>query len=261
MAAALSYYSLFAIAPVLLILLTVLELFLSNTQTQAAIISEAYTLFSPEIVEIIRNVIINIANYQSPNNLASTITVILLLVSSTTIVREIQKIINIIWEIKPSSISVSQRFRKRITAFIFLIILGMLLLVSFIFNTLLNAIGQYIAIYIGFDPFTLLIINQAISLLTVSVLFALLLRYLPDATLAWRDIFLGSLITGFLFLIGKNIISFVLGHASFGSLYGTAGTILAFLLWVYYTSLIFLFGCAFTYMYAKLHGEGVTIKN
>ncbi len=261
MAAALSYYSLFAIAPVLLILFSVLELFLSNTQTQNAIISEAYSLFSPEIVEVIQNIIIHIADYPSPNNITGTISIIILLISSTTIVRELQKIINVMWEIKPNSLSVSQRFRKRLISFIFLVILGLLLFISFIINTLLSSIGQYLSAYIGYDPFILLIINQFISLFTVSILFALLLRYLPDATLAWPDILLGSFFTGFLFVIGKNIISYVLAHIAFGTLYGTAGTVLAFLLWVYYTSLIFLFGCAFTYMYAKHHGSGVTIKN
>lgn len=261
MAAALSYFSLFAIAPVLIILVTFLEIFLSNTQTQQAILIEVMRLFPPTIAEVIHDVINNITTYAPPNNLTGIISIILLVFSSTTLIRELQRMINTLWEIKPTQITVSQRFRKRVVAFVSLILLGVLLLASFILNTALSSFGEYIALYIGFDPFTLFALNILVSFTTVSTLFALLFRYLPDATLTWRDIMFGSIITGILFILGKNIISYILAHAPYGTLFGAAGTILLFLLWVYYSSHIFLFGVALTYMYAKHHGSGVTVKN
>lgn len=251
-AAALSYYSLFAIAPILFILFLVLELFLSDIQTQTTILTEIYTVFPTDIAIIIGNIIQNIVNYDRPNNLAGFISFAVLLVSSTTIVREIQKALNMILEVNhPNKITVSQRFQKRIIALIFLVFLGLLLLISFILNTLLNGLGEYLSYYMGFDPVTLYMLNIVVSLVTVSILFSLLFKYLPDIDLPWKNIILGGFITGMLFTIGKNIIGYILGHTNFGTLYGTTGTILILLIWVYYTSIIFLFGACLTYIIAK----------
>lgn len=251
-AAALSYYSLFAIAPILFILFLFLELFLSDIQTQTTILTEIYTVFPTDIALIIGNIIQNIVNYDRPNTLAGFISFIVLLISSTTIVRELQKALNLIFEVKhPDKVTVSQRFHKRIIALIFLIFLGLLLLISFILNTALNGLGEYLSYYVGLDATTLYILNIGVSLVTVSILFSLLFKYLPDNDLAWDDIIVGGLITGMLFTIGKNIIGYVLGHTNFGTLYGTTGTILIFLIWVYYTSIIFLFGACLTFIYAQ----------
>lgn len=257
-AAALSYYSLFAIAPVLFILFLLLEVFLSDFQTQSAIFIEVNRIFPYEIAVIIRNMIQNIANYEAPGSISGVAGVVILLISSTTVVRELQKALNTMWEVKkPDQITLSHRFAKRILAFIFIVSLGFLLLISFIVNTVLNAVGQYIFIYIGFDPLTLYILNILIALVTVTILFALLFKYLPDISMSWSDVILGAVTTGMLFILGKNIIGYVLGHTDFTSLYGATGTILIFLIWVYYSSLIFLFGASLTYVYAKEFGKGI----
>lgn len=260
-AAALSYYSLFAIAPVLFIIFFLLELFLSDIQTQTTVFIEVNRIFPYEIAMFIQNIIQNIADYEPPNTVSGIINIIVLVIGSTTVIRELQKALNIMWEAKrPDNVTLSHRVEKRMLALVAVVILGFLLLLSFIVNTALNAIGQYIYISIGIDPLTFYLLNLVISLLTVSLLFALLFKYLPDITLAWSDVLLGAFTTGMLFIIGKNSIGYVLGHTNFTSLYGTLGTLLIFLIWVYYSSLIFLFGASLTYIYAKDFGKGITDK-
>ncbi len=259
-AAALSYYSLFALGPIFLILFFFLELFLSDIQTQNTILSELYIIFPTDMAFVLGNIIQNIVNFEAPTSISGIIGITILLLSSTTIVRELQKALNVIFEVKhPDKISVSKKLQNRIISFAFLIILGALVLLSFILNTLLNVVGKYISLYIGFDAVGLYFINLSISLLSVSLLFSLLFKYLPDSNLDWQDILMGGFITGMLFTIGKNIIAYVLGHTNFGTLYGATGTILIFLIWVYYTSIIFLFGACLTYIFAKQSGR-ITIN-
>lgn len=255
-AAALSYYSLFALGPIFLILFFFLELFLSDIQTQNSILNELYIIFPTDIALVIGNVIQNIINYEAPTSVSGFIGVIVLLISSTTIIRELQKALNVIFEVKhPDKVTISGRLQNRIISFAFLILLGILILLSFILNTLLNVVGQYISTYIGLDPLLLYFVNLLISLFSVSLLFSILFKYLPDSDLDWKDILMGGLVTGMLFTIGKNFIAYVLGHANFGSLYGATGTILIFLIWVYYTSIIFLFGASLTYIFSKQKGR------
>ncbi|HRN70933.1 MAG TPA: YihY/virulence factor BrkB family protein [Candidatus Woesebacteria bacterium] len=251
-AAALSYYSLFALGPIFLILFFILELFLSDIQTQNTIVNELYTIFPSDMAIVINNVIQHIINYQTPTTLSGFLGILVLVVSSTTIVRELQKALNVIFEAKhPDKISVTTRVQNRIIALGFVFILGLLILFTFIINTVLNAAGNYISLYIGFDPVLVYYVNIIISLLFVSILFSLLFKYLPDTDLEWKHIISGGFITGMLFTIGKNIIAYVLGHANFNTLYGTTGTFLIFLIWVYYTAIIFLFGACLTYIFAK----------
>ncbi len=258
-AAALSYYSLFALGPIFLILFFFLELFLSDIQTQNSILNELYIIFPTDIAFVIGNVIQNIINYETPTSISGFLGITVLIVSSTTIIRELQKALNIIFEAKkPDKMTISKRLQNRIIAFAFLILLGILILLSFILNTLLNVVGQYISTYIGLDPLILYFINLLVSLFSVSLLFSLLFKYLPDSDLDWQDILMGGLITGMLFTLGKNFIAYVLGHANFGSLYGATGTILIFLIWVYYTSIIFLFGACLTFIFSKQNGRITT---
>lgn len=251
-AAALSYYSLVAIAPIFFIVFFVLELFLSDIQTRLTVLNDIYAVFPPDVAMVIGNIIRNITNFEKPTSISGLIGIIILGVSATTIISQLQKALNALWEVPhPEKLSLTIRAKKRLIALFFLIILGILLLSSFIINTLINMLGGYFSFQSGFDPEMIYIANILISLVTVSILFTLLFKFLPDKNLPWKDLFTGGFITGMLYTIGKNLIGYLLGHAQLNTLYGTAGTVLFFLLWVYYSSVIFLYGASLTYIYSK----------
>lgn len=163
----------------------------------------------------------------------------------------LQDTLNMIWEVPPSERSyVRQFFFKRFMSFVAVTIVGVLLLVALLTSATISAAGQFIPQALPATEFLLQAANFAVTLVLVTVLFAMLYRVLPDVSVAWRDVWTGAAVTGLLFSIGKTLIGLYLGHSTSGSPFGAAGSVVVFLLWVYYSAQIFLFGAEFTEVYA-----------
>jgi len=260
MAAALAYYALFAIPPILLISLNILNIFLQDAQSQSTLIAQAQGITGGSTTEILKFIINHLHQYSSQGNIAQWIGIIALVFASAGAFGHLQVSLNTIWDIAPQpGRSMMITLEKRLTAMLFIFGIGALILISFITNALLSKLGIYISDFIGISPFFLQTINMAVSFVGITLFITLIFKLLPEGNMAWKDIFVGSLVTALLFLLGKYIIGLVIINSTFSTIYGAAGSLLILLIWIYYLSLIFFFGAEFTQVYSNLHGKGVSL--
>jgi membrane protein len=159
--------------------------------------------------------------------------------------------LNLIWEVEPEKTSgVLSLLRERFFSFGMVLSVGFLLLVSLILSTILAAIGKFFGGLLPVPSQVLGVINFCISYIGVALLFALIFRYVPEAKVRWQDVWVGALITGLFFTIGKTLIGLYLGKSSVGSTYGAAGSVIVVIVWVYYSAQIFFFGAELTHAYS-----------
>ncbi len=256
MGAALAYYTLFSLAPLLLLVIAVAGLAYGADAARGAVIAEFGRLVGRDGAAAIEG-LLKSASEPTRTAIASTVSVVMVIVGATTIFAELQSDLDRIWRApeakKPSGIVAL--LRTRLLSFGLIVSIGFLLLVSLVVSAGLEAFGKW---YGGWFPawlITMEVINQAISLVFVTVLFALMYRVLPSARVAWRDVWLGAAATAVLFTIGKVLISLYLGNAGVTSGFGAAGSIVVLLVWVFYSAQIFLLGAEFTWLYAHSHGS------
>ncbi|KKQ36807.1 MAG: Ribonuclease BN [Candidatus Roizmanbacteria bacterium GW2011_GWA2_37_7] len=258
MAAALAYYALFAIPPILLISINILSIFLEDTQARHALISQAQNITEGSTTEILKLIIDHLHQYADQGNIAKWIGIITLIIAASGAFSHLQASLNTIWDIAPHpSRSVSRTIERRLSAMLFIFMIGMLILASFISNAFLSKVGIYISAYVGISPFLLQTINMLASFVGITCFITLIYKLIPEGNMAWKDIFVGALVTAFLFIFGKYIVSLVIANSTFSTIYGAAGSLLILLIWVYYLSLIFFFGAEFTQIYSNLHGKGI----
>lgn len=260
MAAALAYYALFAIPPILLISLNILSIFLQDAQAQSTLITQAQGITGGSTSEILKFIIDHLHQYSAQGTIAQWIGIVVLVFASTGAIGHLQVSLNTIWDIAPQpGRSMIITLEKRLTAMLFVFGIGLLILISFIASSLLSTLGMYISDLIGISPFLLQTINMTTSFLSSTLFITLIYKLLPEGNMAWKDVFIGSLVTALLFLLGKYIIGLIITNNSFSTIYGAASSLLILLIWIYYLSLIFFFGAEFTQVYSRLHGKGVVL--
>jgi membrane protein len=187
--------------------------------------------------------------------LATIIGVVTLLVTASGVFGEMQSALNTIWKVIPQATTVSRLIRARAASLGLVAALGFLLLVSLVISAALSGLGGYVNAYLPFGKLILSAFNAVISFALISILFAAIYKVLPDKKLKWRDVIIGAVATSLLFTIGKSIIGWYLGSSAVASTYGAAGALIIVLLWIYYSSQIFLLGAEFTQVYASRHGS------
>ena len=177
----------------------------------------------------------------------------------TAIFNFVQKALNSIWGVKPKPEQEWLKFlRDRLLSFSLILILGFLMLVSLLIDTILGVFKDFInELVSGFTYYIMLVLNYLITLGVVTVIFGLIFKFLPDANIRWRDVSVGALVTAFLFTIGKALFGIVLSQTDIASTYGAAGSLAAILFWVFYSSIILLIGGAFTQVYALNIGRKI----
>jgi membrane protein len=257
--ASLAYYTVFSIAPLLVVLTSSFGLIFGKEAIQGQIYQQLNMLVGSnaaiQIQEMIKNV------HLSGNNFVGTVvSIIILVIGATSIFGEIQDSINKIWglKIKPRRVW-WQLVITRLLSFSLILSLGFVMIVSLILNALLAAFGTFIARFINnYSVYFIQVSDALLSLVVSSFLFALIYKVLPDAKVKWRDVLFGGLITGIFFTLGKLGIGYYLGRSNITSLYGAAGSIIIFMVWVYYSSIILYLGAEFTKVYAKLYGEKIS---
>lgn len=261
LAAALAYYTVFSIAPLLIIVIAVLELFWQgqSTTAQEEILYQVRNLVGPEGRDFIEGVLNRMEASGTGGGVAAVIGVATLLFGATAAFAQLQGALNTIWEVQPVG-GIKNILLSRVLSFGLILTVGFLLLASLVLTALLSAINDEIATLIGIAPgmdvlFQLL--NTVVGFGIVTLLFALIYRYLPDARVAWRDVWIGAAITALLFTLGKYLIGLYLAQSSAASAYGAAGSLVILLLWVYYSSMVLFFGAEFTQVYARRHGSGI----
>jgi membrane protein len=266
MGAALAYYTLFSLAPLLLLVIAVAGVAFGAEAARGQIVAQLGGLIGEEGATAIQG-LLKSASEPAKSTIASIISVATLIVGATSIFAELQSDLDRIWRapevVKPSGLWAM--LRTRLLSFGLIISIGFLLLVSLVVSAALAAMGTWWGSWFGGWAIALQIVNQIVSLVFVTALFAMMYRILPSVHVAWQDVWHGALATGVLFTVGKYAIGMYLGKAGVASGFGAAGSIVVLLVWVFYSSQIFLLGAEFTWLYAHNHGsraaEGVTEKS
>jgi membrane protein len=251
--AAIAYYTIFSIAPLLIIVIAIAGLVFGHDAAQGAIVAQLRGLIGKQSAEILQSMIQS-ASQKTTGVLATVIGVGTLLVTSTGAFAEIQSALNAIWKASPS-VGFSALIRSRLMSLGLVFTLGFLMLVSLVVSAALTALGDYLSGLFPGAGFLMSLLNCTISLLLISALFAAIYKILPDTPIAWRDVAVGSVATAILFTVGKSLIGLYIGSTSVASSYGAAGALLIILLWVYYSTQIFLLGAEYTRAYAQNHGS------
>ncbi|PJE61586.1 hypothetical protein COU87_03795 [Candidatus Roizmanbacteria bacterium CG10_big_fil_rev_8_21_14_0_10_39_12] len=261
MAAALAYYALFAFPSILLISINILSIFLEDIDVQTTLIGQAQRITGGSTSEILRLMVDHLHQYSELGNTAQWIGIIVLIIAASGALGHLQVSLNTIWNIAPHpSRSFLMTLRRRFVATFFIGAIGILVLAAFIFNTLINKVGFQISGLVGLSPFFLQSMNILISFVGITVFITLIYKLIPEGDMAWKDIFIGALVSAFLFILGKYVIGLIMTNNSFSTIYGAAGSLLILLIWVYYLSLIFFFGAEFTQVYSHLYGKGVALR-
>ncbi len=250
-AAALSYYTIFALPPMLMIILRSTSLVYEREIVESTLFGVIRETIGQESARQLSQTLDQIGIFEGPW-WTIIVGVAGLLFTSTTVFVTIQSSLNKIFRIKPAPRSGLLRFlRDRLLSLTFLLALGFVLLVSLILNTLINIMGGYLASLIPKLSYILLqILSFALPLVLITLLFAAIFRFLPDARLSWKEVATGALLTTILFSIGRYAIGFYISSTGAGNLYQAARSVMVIMLWGFYASIIFLFGAAFTHHYA-----------
>ncbi|HEY8735004.1 MAG TPA: YihY/virulence factor BrkB family protein [Puia sp.] len=254
----LAYTMVFSMGPLILIIITTSGFFFGREAIEGRIYHQLEGIFGHDTAVQLQDIIKH-AFISGKSTFATVIGAIFLFIGATGIFSEIQDSINMIWGVKPKPKKGWVAFLKnRLLSFSVIIGLGFLLLVSLAISAVVEAFGDRLKILVsGMSTVLLYIINLLVSIGISGFIFAVIFKVLPDAQIKWKDVWIGALATTLLFLLGKFGISFYISKINVGSTYGTAGSIVVLLLWIYYSSLILYFGAEFTMSYAMLYGDPI----
>lgn len=259
MAASLSFYTFFSLPALLTLLLTLVGRVMDPTQVQEAIIAQVGGLIGAAGSEQVGAIISHAKRGDGPASVATLLSVLALAFGATTTFAQLQDALNKIWGVKPDPRRNQLRvfLVKRIFSFGIVVTVSFLLLVSLVLSTAFSAAGKRVTTVLGTPPAVLEVVTSVVGFALITGLFAVMYRYLPDARIAWRDVRAGAVGTALLFVLGKTMLGVYLGGTNPGSAYGAAGSLAIVLIWVYYTSMILLFGAEFTELWAERYGRGV----
>ncbi|HZZ77403.1 MAG TPA: YihY/virulence factor BrkB family protein [Gemmataceae bacterium] len=259
--AALAYYTVFALAPVVLIALAMAGLFFDKRAARTGLLQEINYTVGDRVGVAIGSVIDDSSDTDT-GVFATIVAVVMLCFGATSVFAQLQDALNTIWGVqRKEGIAWWIAVKDRFWSFTIVLAFGFLLLVSLVFSAVLAALAKFV------EPSALpggtylwQALNWLISFGLITLLFALIYKLLPDTKIDWSDVWVGAAVTALLFDLGKYLIGMYLGRSSWISSYGAAGSLVVILLWVYYSSQIFLFGAEFTYVYAHHEGKQVIPK-
>jgi membrane protein len=252
--AAMAFYAVTALAPVLLIVVAIAGLVFGEDAARDALTGKLQSIMGEHSAELLQG-LIKSAGQKSSGIVATVVGLITLVITASGVFGEMQSALNAIWDAKPNGTTVSQIIRARAVSLGLVAILGFLLMVSLLISAGLSAVGDVIDAELPFGKIFLAALNFIISFVLISVLFAAIYKILPDKRLLWSDVITGAIATALLFTIGKDLIGWYLGSNAVASTYGAAGALIVVMLWIYYCSQIFLLGAEFTKVYAHHHGS------
>lgn len=252
--AVIAYYAIFSLPGLLVVIMTIAGYFLGSDSASKYLESQISSTMGADTAEQIQNMIAKAS--ESKNSIwAAILGVTTILIGATGVFVQFQKSLNIIWEVKAdeSKSGIWSLIKARLFSFGLIIAIAFIMMTSFVVTTFLMAIGDWLAGHFS-DSFLIVIkvVNYIMSQLIIAMMFALMFKYFPDAKIKWNHVWLGSIVTALLFLMGMFGLSIYFGKADPGSGYGAAGSVILILLWVSYSSMIVFYGAEFTHAYAEL---------
>jgi membrane protein len=258
LSAALSYYTIFSLAPMLLVIISVFSIFFGKDAIQGELFGQISGLVGASAAEQLQEILKN-AELSNKSGMAAAMGIITLLIGATGVFAEMQDSINYIWSIKSKpKKGWLQYLKNRLISFSMILTLGFLLVVSLGASALVDVLSNQLERYFSEASVVLFyIVNLAMVLTIITSLFTVIFKVLPDGELRWKECMVGASFTAILFLIGKFAISFYLGKSDLGATYGTSASIVILLTWIYYSSIILYFGAEFTKVYARQDGVAI----
>jgi membrane protein len=256
--ASLAYYTIFSIAPLLVVITTSFGFLFGKEAMQGQVYEQINNFVGSKAAIQIQEIIKNI-HLSGDSFFATVISIIVLVIGATSIFGEIQDSINKIWGLRIKSHKVWWKLiLTRLLSFSLILSIGIIMILTLLLNAAVAAFGKFIGKFIaGYSIYFIQIVDSLLSFAVVAFLFALIFKILPDAKIRWRDVLFGGFITGILFTIGRLGISFYVTKSNITSLYGAAGSIIILMVWVYYSSIILYLGAEFTKVYAELYGKNI----
>lgn len=257
LAAALSFYTVLSLPPLLLLSVSVGGLFFRDQRVREELIAQMQHLIGDQGASIVR--IILTSAQESPHTILATVLSILLLIfGASGVMVELQHALNSIWKVEPKHGKFIHRFfLKRMLSFALVLAVGFLLVVSLILSAIASFLALVLLEYIPSLDFAMPLMDIIVSFILIVILFSMLFKFLPDAIIAWKDVWVGALLTAGLFIIGKSLIGIYLSSSLIFSTYGFTGSVLILFLWIFYSSQVLLLGAEFTRMYANKFGSGI----
>jgi membrane protein len=268
LSASLAYFTIFSIGPLLLVIVHILGLFYQKRDDAASQVLDQVRIFiGPKAASQLESLLTNMDNSNS-STLFGIIGILVFVFSATSIFTEMQSSINYMWSVKARPKRGWLKFiTDRLLSLLLIGGIGLMLILSLTLNVVVDMVAgqlqqfEYLHQYLGSDNISLLThLNSVVLYVVVTFLFAIIFKVLPDAIISWRDALVGAGFTGFLFLIGKFLISLYLTNSKLISAYGAAASLIILLSWIYYSALILYFGAEFTDVYARKCGKGVVVK-
>jgi membrane protein len=256
MGAALSYYTLFSIAPLLLIVIAVAGMAFGDQAARGEIFAQLNALIGPEGAAAIEKLLQHADQNDGQGLVAAVTGVLVLLLGATTVFGELQNALDRIWrapQVKQSGLW--KLLRSRFLSFGMILGIAFLLMVSLVLSAVLSALGRLWGAAFGGWEVLAHLLDIALSFGLTTLLFAMIYKFIPRARIGWRDVWIGAAVTAFLFAVGKFLIGVYIGKSGVASVFGAAGSLVVLMVWVYYSAQIFLLGAEFTRLYAYAHGS------
>ncbi|PSB27340.1 YihY/virulence factor BrkB family protein [Chlorogloea sp. CCALA 695] len=258
LAAALAYYTVFSLSPLLIIAIAIAGAIFGEEAARGEIVGQIQGLVGKDGAEFIQTAIESAAKPTEGGGFASAISVVVLLFGASGVFSQLQDALNTIWEVQPDPKAGAGGFiRARFLAFSMVLGIGFLLLVSLLLSAGLSGVIGYLGHLFPVLASLLQVANFVLGFIVTTVLFGLIYKFLPDVKITWSDVLIGAAMTSLLFSIGRYGLGLYLGNSSFGSTYGAAGSLVIILAWVYYAAQILFFGAEFTQVYARRYGSQI----
>ena len=258
LASSLSYYTIFSLAPLLIIVIAIAGFAFGEAAAEQRIVGTIQGLVGLQGAEAVQTMIQNASSQPKTGMISAAVGFVTLILGAGGVVGQLQTSLNMIWgvERKPGQ-GAGGFLRQRFISLAMVLGIGFLLLVSLVVSAVVTSLAQFIRDYLTLAY----ALDLLVSLVLVTALFAMIYKFLPDVQIHWRDVWVGAGLTAVLFTLGKFLIGLYLGRSSVSSTYGAAGSVITILLWVYYSSLILFLGAEFTQVYASERGSGVAPAN
>jgi membrane protein len=261
-AAAIAFYTIFSLPAVLIIIISIAGSFFGEESVRQELYASISQMVGQDSADRVKTIIEN-TSIAKPSTVANLVGIGILLFSATTVFTILQHALNEIWRVmeKPERSSILKLAIDRGISFIMVLLLGVIMAASFLVDTALVLISEYLnsnlpenAIILDLDYFFNMA-NYLLSTVVITTVFAIIFKILPDVKVKWKDVFIGALVTTLLFVLGKYLMSLYLESSSMTSAYGAAGSLVVLLMWVYYSAFILLYGANFTKIHAKYSGR------
>ncbi len=261
-AAALAFFTVFSIAPVMIVVVAIVGLVLGERAARGELIEQLQQVLGPEAAEVVETAVINSQIDQS-GLLPTIVGIAAIVIGATTVFAQMQQSLNRIWDVapRPSRNSLWLFIKARVLSLTIVLSIGFVLLVSLLLSVAMRAVMAFADQWLPVPAWAMIGLEVTLSLSVITLLFAAIFKVLPDVILSWRDVLVGALITAVLFTLGRSLIAIYLANTATASTYGAAGSLALLLLWVNYSSLILLFGAAITRAHVEARGLSIRPRN